>query len=85
MNTSPDKIISKAKKFLMKKGYFCTNKIDEYNLKAVKGNSNIEINLYKLKYLDNVNSIYISLKIKNRNMIQEKNFLNKLINFISEK
>ena len=85
MNTSPDKIISKAKKFLMKKGYFCTNKIDEYNLKAVKGNSNIEINLYKLKYLDNVNSIYISLKIKNRNMIQEKNFLNKLINFINEK
>ena len=84
MNISPDKIIFRAKKFLMKKGFFCTNKIDEYNLKAVKGNSNIEMNLYKLKYLENVDNVYISLKIKNRNMIKEKSFLNKLINYIND-
>ena len=84
MNLSPNKIIFKAKKFLMKKGYFCTNKLDEYTLKAIKGNSNIEIILYKLKFLNNINNVYLSLKIKNKNAIIEKNFLNKLINFINE-
>ena len=84
MNLSPNKIIFKAKKLLMKKGYFCTNKLDEYTLKAIKGNSNIEIILYKLKFLDNINSVYLSFKIKNKNAIIEKNFLNKLINFIND-
>ena len=84
VNKSPNKIISKAKKFLMKKGYFCSNKINEYNIKAIKGSSNIEINLYKLKYINNIDNVYLSIKIKNKNMLQEKNLSNKLINYINE-
>ena len=84
INKSPNKIISKAKKFLMKKGYFCSNKINEYIIKAIKGCSNIEINLYKLKYLNNIDNVYLSVRIKNKNLPQEKNLMNKLINYINE-
>ena len=68
----------------MKKGYFCSNKINEYIIKAIKGCSNIEINLYKLKYLNNIDNVYLSVKIKNKNLPQEKNLMNKLINYINE-
>ena len=84
INKSPNKIISKAKKFLMKKGYFCSNKMNEFIIKAIKGSSNIEINLYKLKYLNNIDNVYLSVKIKNKNLPQEKNLMNKLINYINE-
>ena len=82
INISPNKIISKIKKFLMKKGYFCSNKINEYIIKAIKGGSHIDIILYKLKYLKG-NIFYLSIKFKKRNISQEKTFLNKLINYIN--
>ena len=84
INISPDKIIRKIKKFLMKKGYFCSINVGEYIIKATKGGSHIEIILYKLKYSNDFNSIYLSVKIKNKNITHERNFLNKIINYINE-
>lgn len=84
INKPINRIIYKAKKYLIKKGFFCSNKINEYYLKGVKGGAHVEISIYRLKYLDKNNSVYISVKMKNRDVGQEKDFLNKLINYINE-
>ena len=68
----------------MKKGYFCSNKINENIIKAIKGGSHIELNLYKLKYINNIDNIYLSIKIKSKNITQENNFIKELINFINK-
>ena len=83
INKSPNKIILNVKKFFTKNGYFCSNKINENIIKAKKGNSQIELNLYKLKYLNNIDNIYLSIKIKNKSITQENNFIKNLINYIN--
>ena len=83
INKSPNNIILNAKKLLMKKGYFCSNKINENIIKAIKGGSHIELNLYKLKYINNIDNIYLSIKIKSKNITQENNFIKELINYIN--
>ena len=69
-------VISKAKKYFKKFGYFCNQKNNI--IKANKGSSNIEITLYKLIYL-NQDIIYFSVKIKSKDLKSEKSFINELI------
>ena len=70
-------IIQRTKKYLKKNGYYCNDKNNI--IKGNKGISNIEITLYKLKYLKNDN-VYFSVKIKNLESKDEKNFIREMIN-----
>ena len=69
-------VINKTKKYFKKYGYFCNQKSNI--IKANKGSSNIEITLYKLIYLSQ-DSIYFSVKIKSKDLKNEKLFINELI------
>ena len=62
---------------MKKNGYYCNDKNNI--IKGNKGISNIEITLYKLKYLKNDN-VYFSVKIKNLESKDEKNFIREMIN-----
>ena len=77
VNIAINIIIQKTKKYFKKFGYFCNYK--DNIIKANKGNSNIEITLYKLKYLNNDN-IYLSVKMKNKDLKNAKLFIKDLIN-----
>ena len=70
-------IVQKTKKYFKKFGYFCNYK--DNIIKANKGNFNIEITLYKLKYLNNDN-IYLSVKMKSKDLKNAKLFIKDLIN-----
>ena len=70
-------IIQKVKKYLKKNGYFCNDKNNI--IKGNKGNSNIEITLYKLKYLKD-DSVYFSVKIKSQELKNEKVLIREMIN-----
>ena len=77
---SPNNIIQKSKKYLKKNGYFCNEKGNI--IKAKKGSSNIIINLYKLKHLDK--GIYFSVKIKNKDLKNEKKIIKEIIDILEK-
>ena len=78
-NDDQENIFYKMKFYLKKKGFLCIDK--DNGIRSIKGNTVIEIKLYKIIKNDN-NSVYYSIKIKSNDLKKDKETIRKMVNYI---
>ena len=78
-NNDQENIFYKIKYYLKKKGFLCLDK--DNGIRTIKGNTVIEIKLYKVIKDDN-NNVYFSIKIKSNDLKKDKDEMRKMINYI---
>ena len=77
--TGTNDIINKTKYYLKKKVFLCIDK--DNGIRAIKGNTTIEIKLYKL-IKDDDNNVYFNIKMKSNDLKKDKELMRKLIKYI---
>ena len=82
LNLSSNIIFQKVKKYFKKFGYLC--KIKDNIIKADKGSSNIEIIIYKLKNLEENKGVYLSIKIRNKDLKYEKSLVREMFDYLKK-
>jgi hypothetical protein len=78
-NDDQENIFYKMKFYLKKKGFLCLDK--DNGIRTIKGNTVIEIKLYKIIKNDN-NNVYYSIKIKSNDLKRDKETLRQMVNYI---
>mgnify|MGYP002623992661 CR=1 FL=1 len=81
-NNDQENIFYKMKFYLKKKGFLCLDK--DNGIRTIKGNTVIEIKLYKITKNDN-NNVYFSIKIKSNDLKKDKETMRKMIKYIFKK
>ena len=78
-NNDQENLFYKMKFYLKKKGFLCLDK--DNGIRTIKGNTVIEIKLYKIIKNDN-NNVYFNIKIKSNDLKKDKETMRKMINYI---
>ena len=78
-NNDQENLFCKMKFYLKKKGFLCLEK--DNGIRTIKGNTVIEIKLYKI-IKNNNNNVYYSIKIKSNDLKKDKETMRKMINYI---